>query len=62
MTAITGTTSEQNSYTITNLTDEATVYVAFEPIPTYDITLSTTGLGHITATVNGKELKSRTAS
>ena len=53
-TAITGTASEQNSYTITNLTDEATVYVAFEPIPTYDITLSTTGLGHVTATVNGK--------
>lgn len=56
-TAITGTTSEQNSYTITNLIDEATVYVAFEPIPTYDITLSTTGLGHITATVNGKDAK-----
>ncbi len=54
-TAITGTTSEQNSYTITNLTDEATVYVAFEPIPTYDITISTTGLGHVTATVNGTE-------
>lgn len=54
-TAITGTTSEQNSYTITNLTDEATVYVAFEPIPTYDITLSTTGLGHVTATVNGTD-------
>lgn len=52
--AIPDTTSEQNSYTITNLTDEATVYVAFEPIPTYDITLNTTGLGHITATVNGK--------
>lgn len=54
-TAITGTTSEQNSYTITNLTDEATVYVAFEPIPTYDMTLSTTGLGHVTATVNGTD-------
>ena len=52
--AIPDTTSEQNSYTLTNLTDEATVYVAFEPIPTYDITLSTTGLGHVTATVNGK--------
>ena len=56
-TAITGTASEQNSYTITNLTDEATVYVAFEPIPTYDITLSTTGLGHVTATVNSKDAK-----
>ena len=54
-TAITGTASEQNSYTITNLTDEATVYVAFEPIPTYDITISTTGFGHVTAAVNGTE-------
>lgn len=54
-TAITGTTSEQNEYTITSLTDEATVYVAFEPIPTYDITISTTGLGHVTATVNGTD-------
>ena len=53
-TAITGTTSEQNEYTITSLTDEATVYVVFEPIPTYDITINTTGLGHVTATVNGK--------
>ena len=52
-TEIADTASEQNSYTLTNLTDEATVYVAFEPIPTYEITLSTTGLGHITATVNG---------
>lgn len=38
-TEITGTASEQNEYTITSLTDEATVYVAFEPIPTYDITV-----------------------
>lgn len=53
--AIPDTTSEQNSYTITNLTDEATVYVAFEPIPTYEITISTTGFGHVTATVNGTE-------
>lgn len=52
-TEIADTASEQNSYTITNLTDEATVYVAFEPIPTYEITISTTGLGHVTATVNG---------
>ena len=56
-TAITGTASEQNSYTITNLTDKATVYVAFEPIPTYEITISTTGLGHITAKVNDTEAK-----
>ena len=52
--AIPDTTSEQNSYTITNLTDAANVYVAFEPIPTYDITINTTGLGHVTATVNDK--------
>ena len=56
-TEIADTASEQNSYTLTNLTDEATVYVAFEPIPTYDITLNTTGLGHVTATVNGKDAK-----
>ena len=54
-TAITGTKSEQNSYTMTNLTDEATVYIAFEPIPTYEITINTTGLGHVTATVNDTE-------
>ena len=54
-TAITGTASEQNSYTITNLTNAANVYVAFEPIPTYEITINTTGLGHVTATVNGKD-------
>ena len=54
-TAITGTASEQNSYTITNLTDAANVYVEFEKIPTYEITISTTGLGHVTATVNGTD-------
>lgn len=54
-TEIADTASEQNRYTITNLTDEATVYVAFEPIPTYEITISTTGFGHVTATVNGTE-------
>ena len=54
-TEIADTASEQNSYTITNLTDEATVYVAFEPIPTYNITVDTTGRGHVTATVNGME-------
>ena len=44
-TAITGTASEQNSYTLTNLTNAANVYVAFEKIPTYDITVDTTGPG-----------------
>lgn len=51
--AITGTASEQNSYTLTNLTNAANVYVAFEKIPTYDITVDTTGRGRVTATVNG---------
>ena len=54
-TEIADTASEQNRYTITNLTDEATVYVAFEPIPTYEITVNTTGRGHVTAAVNGTE-------
>ena len=53
--AIPDTASEQNEYTITNLTSAANVYVAFEPIPTYEITISTTGLGHVTATVNGTD-------
>lgn len=44
-TAITGTASEQNSYTLTNLTNAANVYVAFEKILTYDITVDTTGPG-----------------
>lgn len=52
-TAITGTASEQNSYTLTNLTNAANVYVAFEKILTYDITVDTTGRGRVTATVNG---------
>ena len=54
-TAIAGTTFEQNSYTLENILDNAAVYVAFEPIPTYDITVNVTGLGVVTATVNGKE-------
>ena len=54
-TAIPGTTFEQNSYTLENVLDNAAVYVAFEPIPTYDITVNVTGLGTVTATVNGKD-------
>ena len=50
---IPGTTFEQNSYTIENLLADASVYVAFESIPTYDITVNVTGLGTVTATVNG---------
>ena len=54
-TSIPGTTFEQNSYTLENLLANATVFVAFEPIPTYDITVTVTGLGTVTATVNGAE-------
>lgn len=50
---IPGTTFEQNSYTLEKLLADASVYVAFEPIPTYDITVTVTGLGTVTATVNG---------
>ncbi|MCI6567546.1 MAG: S-layer homology domain-containing protein [Dysosmobacter sp.] len=52
--AIPGTTFEQNSYTLENLLANTSVYVAFEPIPTYDITVTVTGLGAVTATVNGE--------
>lgn len=52
-TNIPGTTFEQNSYTLEKLLADASVYVAFEPIPTYDITVTVTGLGTVTATVNG---------
>ena len=51
-TAIDGTKVEQETYTIDSLTAEANVYVAFEKIPTYEITVTTTGLGHVTAKVN----------
>lgn len=50
-----GTAPEQNSYTIDNLLKAAEVYAAFEKIPTYDITVSSTGRGRVTATVNGTE-------
>ena len=52
---ISGTAPEQNSYTIDNLLQAAEVYAAFEKIPTYDITVSSTGRGRVTATVNGTE-------
>ncbi|MDO4517123.1 MAG: S-layer homology domain-containing protein, partial [Bacillota bacterium] len=51
---IPGTTFEQNSYTLENLLANASVYVAFETIPTYDIIVNVTGLGTVTATVNGE--------
>lgn len=58
---ISGTASEQNSYTIDNLLQAAEVYAAFEKIPTYDITVGTTGRGQVTATVNGTETAIETA-
>ncbi|MBE6988357.1 MAG: S-layer homology domain-containing protein, partial [Ruminococcaceae bacterium] len=45
---------EQNTYSTENLVADMTVYVKFEPIPTYDITVNVEGLGTVTATVNGK--------
>lgn len=53
-TPIAGTAAEQNTYNMTNLTGDMNVYVAFEAIPEYDITVSTTGRGKITAAVNGQ--------
>ena len=53
-TPIPGTTFEQNRYTIEDLLSDTVVYVKFDPIPTYDITVNVTGLGTVTATVNGE--------
>ncbi|MGE9972551.1 S-layer homology domain-containing protein [Candidatus Pseudoscillospira sp. SGI.172] len=53
-TPIPGTTFEQNRYTIEDLLSDTVVYVKFDPIPTYDITVNVTGLGIVTATVNGE--------
>lgn len=54
-TAIPGTASEQPTYTIDSLTKPENVYVAFEPIPTYTITVNTEGKGSVSATVNGSD-------
>ena len=51
---IDGTAVEQLVYKATNLVDDMTVYVAYEPIPEYTVTLTTDGLGSVTATVNGE--------
>ena len=50
---IDGTTVEQLNYSTENLVADMTVYVKFEPIPEYTIDLTVTGLGFVTATVNG---------
>ena len=45
-------TAESKEYQITNLTENTGVYVQFEPIPSYEITVNVTGQGSVTATVN----------
>ena len=45
-------TAESEEYQITNLTENTGVYVQFEPIPSYEITVNVTGQGSVTATVN----------
>ncbi len=47
-----GGLAEQLSYTIDSLTADASVYVAFEPVPVYEITVTSTGNGAVTAAVN----------
>ena len=47
-------TAESKEYKITNLTENTGVYVRFEPIPSYNITVDVTGQGSVTATVNGE--------
>ena len=54
-TALAGTASEQLIYTVESLTAPANVFVAFEPIPEYVITVNTQGKGSVTAQVNGKD-------
>ena len=44
--------AESITYKIKNLTANASVYVQFEPIPTYNITVNVSGQGSVTATVN----------
>ena len=45
--------AENTTYEIKNLTANESVYVQFEPIPTYNITVNVSGQGSVTATVNG---------
>ena len=47
-------TAESKEYQIMNLTENTGVYVQFEPIPSYEITVNVTGQGSVTATVNGE--------
>ncbi|MBQ7120468.1 MAG: S-layer homology domain-containing protein [Oscillospiraceae bacterium] len=52
---ISGTAVEQNTYDVEHITAPMSVYVKFEPIPQYTVSIDTIGLGAITATVNGEE-------
>ena len=45
--------AENTTYEIKNLTANESVYVQFESIPTYNITVNVSGQGSVTATVNG---------
>ena len=46
--------AESTTYKIKNLTANTSVYVQFEPIPTYNITVNVSGQGSVTAMVNEK--------
>ena len=46
--------AENTTYEIKNLTANESVYVQFEPIPTYNITVNVSGQGSVTAMVNEK--------
>jgi len=51
---IAGTAAEQNSYTASNVMAPMTVYVKFEPVPQYTVSIAATGLGTVTAAVGGE--------
>lgn len=58
------TLSENTTHTIDNISADTTVSVAFEPIPTYTVTITTggTGYGSVTAQVDGGPAVPNTAS
>ena len=51
---ISGTAVEQNTYNVENIVAPMSVYVKFEPVPQYTISIATVGLGTVTATINGE--------
>lgn len=54
--SIVGTQAEQKTYIIPELTGNVSVYVSFEPVPTYEITVDIIGTkqGTVTAAVNSQ--------